>query len=1182
MSNKHSAPFRPKNVPVANFELFGGSNNVIQPAAISALKIKDRSIGDLFVQLSKNKKMVRTQAFQSLIDKIPGVKDKNEILNVAQPCYSVFDNSVSDYYIETRILSIQMIAEILKLINNKAKDQLPFTASIVFPPLLLLSCDTEKTVAEAAKGVFTEYFSTPEKRNAMMSKLRNEIANRIRRLFNELQKPKWDLTEAQTNENWGRLASMGLVLSTNLLIACKLSHDVFFSLGNPQIIEWLSTKNGGFGQKISPQTRASAYVFLSVTAQCKCIEVKVATIKSYIQYETSPYAQEKLIRLITALIEKKLIDGTALKEIILESLFLYYEPQKVGLQNVLKQLKDTQFIENCLTKASQSTDLNTGNNLFECIFSVGQDLISKEFLIDQLKKSISPHPSNKFYSQISLEFFKSLTEDPSIKEILNNADETKAAEFLTFCDLSKIIEWMKSRKEIKPETLVKIIQKIGSDPIRQVWPHIKDIPLVETNDINLVKFIILFAKTEEIEYVIENMQSCIPLLLLSWKGDLTPFKTQKLFDIAETLLAIDVKLIKILKQIFPGNDQLIKIVDESTRTHLKEDGEFDPAIFEYFTPSNDLLDDIIFSEAIEILEPTDTILIPLLVNRIIELVPTTEASQLAEIACLLIEKTEIDPIEICISPKDHPFFCYEYWKLIGFDNMNEPEFCELLECYLRKKSPFLPALLYMHDVNWNIIPKALNLYIKEHSELAFVAQQLNLLLALAAICQINDLDFSFFEELNGLTLFALPNKRPDVEKLNDPSDKLVQAIRCEWNLEVPSFPPDNEENSLRLMICYLQHFLPVIEDFNEITALAIKYIGSNDTLEFFYSLRILSMIYDADKPFDVKSVAKTIIEQVEKFYPLPPQVEAEVRNAFKITRFLTTEQIEPFIFEALPYFETRISQTVSRLIVPMIAYFNLWDIVDSRFNGRLDLDNVETWYFVTTALREMPYKRRIDTIPDFTSSLPKILTALDIKSPEFMTLITAFPSTAMKWYAKLKNNKSQPLSAYMETQGTQKVFQALATIAIQMKLESTIINEDARNRIITAVYSEDQTSVPVTLTISFPKIYPFAQINVSCDFGDEGDDCAYKVFAAMIGHQSIEAGIIAWHQFVTYRLKEAEPCTICYSYLSDEMKKPTIACPTCGQKFHGKCLQKWFSKCLKPTCPYCASAWDEKKRDKKK
>ncbi|KAH0788582.1 E3 ubiquitin-protein ligase listerin [Histomonas meleagridis] len=430
-------------------------------------------------------------------------------------------------------------------------------------------------------------------------------------------------------------------------------------------------------------------------------------------------------------------------------------------------------------------------------------------------------------------------------------------------------------------------------------------------------------------------------------------------------------------------------------------------------------------------------------------------------------------------------------------------------------------------------------------------------------------------------MFALSDKEPPdgIEK-----DDLSKVIQFEWNHKVPVKPSFSIENNqsivLRQSIVYLQHYLPTINDITEFIDVVKNNIETSNVLYFFYCIRILSLISELNIPFQSNEILLKIVQQINNIQEIPPIIEKELIGAFNIGKYMTIDQFMEFSISIVNYFTTEISPVLSRLYISLISFFNAWSIVDSCFDHKLNLSNVKSWYFITSALLAMPYQKRLKAIDDFSIDLKPLLSSLPIESDDFLNLITAFPTTAMKWSTKLPNSKTLPLFSLMEKSESFKVFHSISESLRNLKLENTTINIDNNNRTISAVYNEGPASIPVKLAISFPKRYPFCHVKVDCEFGDESSNCEHNVSIAIIQHQTIEAGIITWHNFVTKRLCDAEPCTICYSYLSEEMKKPNIACPTCGNKFHGKCLQKWFSKCMKPTCPYCASPWDEKKRNK--
>lgn len=1199
-----STPFKPKNVAIAAFSMFGSMPTQLSATAL-ALEIQDEQFSTLIRQIdlnpndSKQKLNNRLACYKKLLERLQSIHDRSiyEYPQISNACYALFQACVSDYNTQIRINSIEMASILLKIALNIYKDQMSHAASSIFPSLLLLYLDTDKEVSEKAKNLFFSHFQSKEKRNAILSRLRNEISLRIHHLFDELKKPRWShLDKSQTNENWGRLTSMALYLSTNLLLVCHLNADIFTALSKPPVLEWLQVKSDSFSPQCTSVMRSAAYTYLSVAITGKLMEfASPLPIFSFIKIESSPVAQTKLIKLVISLIEKDIIPKDRCQEPFYGALYLYYQPKTVAFDKLLVLIKTPEFAEKCLLKVIQSPDISLATELFEVIFTSCNDVLTNEFLLSLLRKSVSPDESNKFLRNCSLDHFSRLKDDPGLNDIIANGDETRICELLLPCNIDQLISYLRSRKTITTKSLETIIKKAGTKPIREVWPNLKDIPITNTDDQDsFISFITDFVHSDEIEYVLEKYPDSIEYLLLAWKGDYQPFKTQALLNQAQALLDKNMNLFTILNRIFPNDKSLLELADSTCTKHLKEDLQLDPTIFEFFAPSNELLDEIIFGPAIDIIEPTDQYLIKYITKRINELIPTYHPVKLAKIAAKFIKLVKIDPINITTTPKDSPIFCYEFWNIIGFDEMNEPDFCNMLECYAQKKCPFLPVFLYKANINWSFIPKSLFQYIQNNPDIGYTAYDMKLLLSLSIISHVCQFHIESFDIIDGLVLNALSYLEPPVETKKTEEEghegphivdeKLVHIIQSEWNHEIPKIPTDINSTDLREAVSSLQHYLPVLEDFSLFKQMAITYIGSDNVLEFFMAIRLFSMLYEADQVFDPTEVSIKIMEQVERFSPIPEIIEKEIKEGFQITRFLTAEKFRPFIFNAVPYLsKPGVSQTISRLIIPTIAYFNEWDLIDHCFNNSLDLENVEVWHFITNALKEMPYKRRIETIPMFSSNILDLLSKLRIESDEFMMLIISFPSTAFNWSTTLSNYKLQPLKKFMEREGTQRVFKYMASQALKMKLDSSTITEDSQNRIIRAVYIEDPTALPIELSIKFPPFYPFARIDngITCRFGNEGNDCAYKVFKAIDNHQSIEAGILAWHQFITYRLKEVEPCTICYSYLSTDMKKPSIVCPTCGQKFHGKCLKKWFTQCLTPTCPYCTSAWDEKKRDKK-
>jgi hypothetical protein len=648
-------------------------------------------------------------------------------------------------------------------------------------------------------------------------------------------------------------------------------------------------------------------------------------------------------------------------------------------------------------------------------------------------------------------------------------------------------------------------------------------------------------------------------------------------------------MVRYIARIFPDNPDISKVIFDFVGAALNEKTLLIP-VFEYLQPPPELIDRIIFSDVIDQISPTDAIVKKIL-NRIPQLIETADPIQLAKAAVIVSRQAEIDPIELAGSPIDAPLFAFEFWSRIGFIELNPNDFCFLLHFYLTAKFPWLSASIYTRKVDWSVVPKGLVDRVKNDGPtLLAIAQENQLSLAVSFVCAVCRFDFAQIPNITGLTIAAYSAIRPPDSAVD--LDKLSRVVSWEWNMNIPTYPDFSQhslEFRLRSSVAYLQHFLPEVMDVDDFVTLGKNGIESEETFEFFLALRLFGLLADVNRPFDARDPLFAMARGILKFDSLPIQIEREFSRAFTIGKFLPIASFEALAIELASEFNTHISPVLAVNFARLLSFFNLWSLVDSRFCGRLDLSTIGSWYLLTRALAMMPSGKRIEFITEdhCVSLLPSLFTSLyhdvDSNRPHLLILFSTFPSAAMSWV----NAPSTPASIRQFStsfgEGETKslsfdIFKAVSDSVLKLKLESTTITIEQHNRRIHAVYAVDDASFPVKLDLTFPVNYPFRPVGVHCAFGDEGNACAHQVDGAIRRSQSVDGGIVKWHHFITQRLVDAEPCTVCYSYLNDKMKKPTIACPTCHQKFHGKCLSKWFSTLLKPTCPYCSSAWEEKKK----
>ena len=1167
--------FTPKNVPLITFDMFGSAQNVRLPVSATAVSIQDNDIKTTFMKMSKQSKSIRQDGFKFLIERIPLVKDKEDFKRIVTTSLALFDSTFPDMDGETRALAVSLI----KIVCNILEKGIVEYASKLFPILLLYICDTDKNVSTAAREIFNHYFQTPEKRNAIMSKLRNEISQRIRFSFNDLIDMEKKINGNDDIENWGRMASATINLSTNMLSATKFDYNVYTSFGDPPIYKWMMVKDGRFKSNAVPTMRIASYLYMALTTKEGIVGLDAGNrVLDFISAETSPKCQERLIKLVSVYFEKGGLTAEKIRKALLPALPLYYDPVGCGLPNLILLIANQEFVETALTQVSSTSDIQTGNLMFQVLFSLCKERSelapSVECLFKLFSGAVAQKPATHFLAQVDLSYFVSIHSDPRVKEVLNKGKESRAIEYLSLLSNDAMEEWLKARETILPKTLLQIVKKQGTLILRKTWPSILEIPMKNATDQQIAELVLAYARTDEMQNVIEAFPSSVKYFLPKWVAGWDCLRCDKLLEMAGDILESSLGLYKILKQIFPDNEVLEKVMEEKILGEIKENDGVDPLIFEIFNPTEEILTKFLFSSSVDDVESGDKILSCLL-EHIPRLLESKNQVNLAIQAHKLVTSAGIDPQLVKVSPLDAPTFCFEYWTRIGLDKLPADQFIALLDSVIQKRAPWLPVFLYIRTVDWNAIPTKFWQFITEKPELADVATKQKSLFALSSICAANDMNISYLPH-TGLSLSALPNDQPP----EDANDELSVIIKSEWNLAKPIKPADIKEdaNVMRGIVSYLQYGTAEIYSFDDVLPLIEKKINDADRFNFFLTLRALSIMRDTDIRFDPFAIVSSVVEKVVNFAPIPSCVEKTLSSAMRVAQYLSPNNFLTFACNCGKYFETNASKYLAKQLVPLIRYFNVWDLLESRLDKSLNLELVEPWHLIVNGLLQMPYQKRVDMIPSFTKDLFSIFDKLPIDSEEFIMLISAFPSTALEWGSKLPNSRMQPLMAEMSSRGTQRVFEIVAKTIKKISLGQTTIKTNGRNMNITATYVEDETTNPISIDLTLPPIYPFKRVIISADFGNGAlaKKCEYLVASAIAAKQSVDAGVFAWHDFIVREMQEKEPCTICYQYLDEQQKMPKVKCSTCGQKFHSGCLSKWFNHCLQPTCPYCASPWKPK------
>ena len=229
--------------------------------------------------------------------------------------------------------------------------------------------------------------------------------------------------------------------------------------------------------------------------------------------------------------------------------------------------------------------------------------------------------------------------------------------------------------------------------------------------------------------------------------------------------------------------------------------------------------------------------------------------------------------------------------------------------------PWIQSELYIHVQDWKRLLSQLITSIRRHKEFATIACEARLTVALSCVCLLCNFHLSFFacvcllcnfhlsffeDKINGIAQCALSNELP---AFSLESNNLANNILADGNEQVPGYPGFSllRENELRLhqVTADAQHYLPLGQDFTDFVALVNETITSDDRHVFFLTLRLVSLLYEANCHFDVEKITKIIAGQIGKFEEFPPAIEQEHAYAFRIGSFMTPSRFEPFVFSLI-------------------------------------------------------------------------------------------------------------------------------------------------------------------------------------------------------------------------------------------------------------------------------------------
>ena len=1120
--------------------------------------IHDSQLKLVFKKVVKHNTSVVENGMKELINLLPNLDYNTLFIEIVGHCCLVFDHFLFNEEKSLRILSLSMIG---KVITRLKKDIVGY-ATLIFPTLLVYCNDQEVSVE--ASQILEVCFPNETKKIALLQRMNFEICQKISDIFDFMK------NGFVTNNSFGRVTAACFSLIIELYQKTQGSNFINDLIAKINIKHVLQVENNKFLPYITPTLKLMSYKFLYTFN----IQDMKNNFLYYMTLDDSKISQDELISIILLLMDNNQISKEDVKKSFLQSVHLYVNPSN----NVLKLLQSIgdddyyfELIQNIKNYDSQK--------LFDLVFSL---IKNKEILLPIFEEIISfkydDTSGNTLLNTCPIEIFEFFKDNTKLGKILKNGDESKCISFLPFLNQQQVIQWLQERGEISINCAYYISKTFSSNIIRNIWPTLSTIPDFDDEE-HFIDFLALYLSHEEIPEFIKKHENKLIELLKKWTRDYSILECKQLLDYALPFIENDINMIKYFDKIFPGNEEISDILAAVILNSVQNGEEIDASIFDYFTPSNEFLKDFLFSKNLSMLKSNHPLIKPL-IDAIPAFISKYEYSVLEGPVVSFVKNCKLDPLSIKFDYTKYPLFAEKYFSQIGYDVLQPEIFCQFLESYLKTKIPWLHVFLYLRNIDWQMISNSLWSYASEIPEYASICHSMNLPLALSCICAASDINIDTLPK-DSLTYYSNSNTPPDTGCI---SSELMDIIKMEWNQIVPKSPDfssnDNIQLKLRQTAVYLSYFLPTLNDFGPVFNLLFNAFDKcDDRLSFFLCTRIIIIINQTKAEIPSSQLLDKMISFVKKFSPLTTAIENEIIEAFSIAKRLNLEEFNQIISKWAPLLSTSFVTQLSRLILPLFQYFNAWDLLKDNINNQLDLSNILSWTFITNALIEMPLGVRTDFIRKYSKKVTNLLDSLldqkNFNPKSYEQLITAFPVTFSKWVCLDKNKLSQA-NTILKQKVTKNIFKSIVKDIIRMKLDSTVVHNNVNSLSITITYKEDDLSAPIKLNIKFPENYPIETPRIETDIGDVqlSRVCDQRIQESILLTESIENGVKTWYEFVIQRVKDADPCPICYSYINSVTRQsPSIKCSVCGQMFHPYCLKKWFERCLYHTCPVCATKW---------
>lgn len=195
-----------------------------------------------------------------------------------------------------------------------------------------------------------------------------------------------------------------------------------------------------------------------------------------------------------------------------------------------------------------------------------------------------------------------------------------------------------------------------------------------------------------------------------------------------------------------------------------------------------------------------------------------------------------------------------------------------------------------------------------------------------------------------------------------------------------------------------------------------------------------------------------------------------------------------------------------------------------------------------------------------------------------------FPVLAREWWSSLNRNENANVSKFVSKYITPWLIGdeireiRAASEAHAWDLNVMQVKPIAISKNIITTYARDECTLE--MEIQLPDSYPLQLAKVECTKQIGVRPEKWRRWGLQIvnllsrQNGTILDAVCFWKKSLDQEFDGIEPCPICYSVIHHgDNSIPKMECKTCHQKFHPKCLVKWFQTSHKNECPLCKQSF---------